>query len=379
MPNVTKEDYADPYQILEAMRYKTLDRWSYILSYEEYLNQITGTFVGHGFRIGLDDSGNARIAMVYSNSSLYSSGVRRGWIVKTINNTAIAPILLSSDWEAYSTLIGASEAGITNTFVFTKPDGNDVTISATKSAFQINTVLLSDTLHLSNGITGHLVFDQFFAPAPEELIEAFTFYKTSGIKDLILDLRYNPGGYFSIMQSLVSYIAGNTVQGKLLLAFQYNDKHQDANVSFPFLSTSYDVSLPRLVVITSRSTISASETLINSLKPYIDVVTIGDTTNGKPTGMNEWNLFNKYYVYPVTVKVVNSQGYGDFFDGIAPDQVVSDDISRDFGDKNELCLKEAIYYLENNTFSGKSGAEFKRYPQFSENQGRQVNGLIFER
>src|SRR5450759_5132224 len=89
MPTVTKEDYPDPYKLLDAMRYKTLDRWSYILTAEEYNAQMTGTFVGHGFRIGFDGT-NARIAMIYSNSPLYAQGVRRGWIVKTINGTAIA-------------------------------------------------------------------------------------------------------------------------------------------------------------------------------------------------------------------------------------------------------------------------------------------------
>ena len=52
MPAVTKEDYKDPYELLEAMRYKTLDRWSFVADYDEFVAQMTGTFVGHGFRIG---------------------------------------------------------------------------------------------------------------------------------------------------------------------------------------------------------------------------------------------------------------------------------------------------------------------------------------
>src|ERR1035437_667865 len=97
MPAVTKENYADPYTLLEAMRYKTLDRWSYILTGDEYNAQVNGTFVGHGFRIGLDEAGNARIAMIFTNSPLYANGVRRGWIVKKINGVDLAPILIQND------------------------------------------------------------------------------------------------------------------------------------------------------------------------------------------------------------------------------------------------------------------------------------------
>lgn len=95
-----KGNYNDPYELMDAMRYKTIDRWSFVMDYDKFVATMQqGTFVGHGFRIGLDNTGNARIAMIYSNSPLYANGVRRGWIVKKINNTDIAPILLSGeDW-----------------------------------------------------------------------------------------------------------------------------------------------------------------------------------------------------------------------------------------------------------------------------------------
>lgn len=369
MPQVTeatKGNYKDPYELLEAMRYKTLDRWSYILTAEEYNAQTTGTFVGHGFRIGVDNSGNACIAMIYKNSSLYANGVRRGWIVKKINNTDVAPLLIAGDAATYSKLIGASEAGITNTFVFKRPDGSEVTISSTKSSFTMNTVLLSETLHLSSGVTGHLVFESFFPPASEELATAFAFFKANNIKDLILDLRYNSGGYTTIAQTLASYIAGNTQQGKVFAKLQYNDKHQTSNFSYTFKTTTSSLALTRLVVITSRATASASEDVMNGLKPFVNVVSIGDTTNGKPTGMNEFNIGKKYYIYPITFKVVNSQNQGDFFEGIFPAKVLPDDISHDFDSREEQCLKEAINYLETGSISTKSMVPFKRFPQFSE-------------
>jgi carboxyl-terminal processing protease len=382
MPAVTKEDYPDPYTLLDAMRYKTLDRWSYILTAEEYYAQMTGTFVGHGFRIGFDGT-NARIAMIYSNSPLYAQGVRRGWIVKSINNTLLAPVLqLNDGGEAYSTLIQPSVAGVINSFVFTKPDGTELSISSTKASFTMNTVLLADTLRLSSGVTGHLVFDSFFNPAPSELATAFTYFQSMGIKDLILDLRYNSGGDLYIAQTLASYIAGNARQGITFAKLSYNDKHQDENMTIPFktISNSLSLTTSRIVVITTRSTASASEDVMNSLKPFFNVVTIGETTNGKPTGMNGWNIENTYFMFPVTFKVVNSQGQGDFFAGFAPDKPTADDITRDFKDRQELCLKEAIYYLETGSLSStKSLGSPVRYNQFSEKPEWMNNAIIMSK
>jgi len=381
MPTVTKEDYPDPYKLLDAMKYKTLDRWSYILTAEEYNAQMTGTFVGHGFRIGFDGT-NARIAMIYSNSPLYALGVRRGWIVKTINGTTVAPILQRNDGPAYSALIQPSQAGITNAFVFTRPDGTDLSISSTKASFTMNTVLLADTLMLSSGKTGHLVFDSFFNPAPTELANAFAYFQSIGIKDLILDLRYNSGGDLLIAQTLASYIAGNARQGITFAKLSYNDKHQVENMTIPFKTSPYSLSLPtlRLVVITTRSTASASEDVMNSLKPFFNVVTIGDTTNGKPTGMNGWDIENTYYMFPVTFKVVNSLENGEFFGGFAPAKVLADDITRDFNDRQELCLKEAIHYLETGSVStAKSLGSPVRYKQFSEKPEWMNNAIIMSK
>jgi carboxyl-terminal processing protease len=381
MPTVSKNDYPDPYKLLEAMRYQKLDRWSYILTTEEYDAQTNGTFVGHGFRIGFDGT-DARIAMIYSNSPLYAQGVRRGWIVKTLNGTALAPVFQSKDWyTTYSALIQPSQAGITNTFVFKRPDGSEVTITSAKTSFTMNTVLLYETLNLTSGLTGHIVFESFFNPAPTELANAFAYFQSAGIKDLILDLRYNSGGDLYIAQTLASYIAGNSKAGVTFAKLSYNNMRQSYNMTIPFKTTSYAVSLssPRLVVITTRSTASASEDVINSLKPFYNIVTIGDTTNGKPTGMNGWPVANKYFMFPVTFKVVNSDGQGDFFDGFIPTKLLTDDIAHDFNDRNELCLKEAIHYLETGSVSTtKSLGTVERYPQFSERPEWMNNAIIMK-
>jgi len=110
-----------------------------------------------------------------------------------------------------------------------------------------------------------------------------------------------------------------------------------------------------------------------ALYPKISVVSVGDTTAGKPTGMNAWPCGKKYFFLPVTFAL------GDYFDGFAPDKLANDDITHDFDDRNEACLKEAILYLETGAFSGKRADVFKRSVQFSEKPSWMNNAFIRER
>jgi C-terminal processing protease CtpA/Prc len=383
MPVVTKTDYKDPYTLLTAMEYKTLDRWSFIQTYAQYIAQSTGSFVGHGIQMGMDPSNQVRIAQIYSNSPLYTKGVRRGWIVKKLNGTPLAPIFLANDATAYSNLIGASTAGITNTFLFQTPAGKDSTISSTKTSFTLNTVILADTLHLKSGITGHLVFDQFIPPSNQELQSAFTYFSQNNIKDLIVDLRYNGGGDLSVLTNMASYVAGSTKFNTPFLTLTFNDKNAAANQSFPFVSVAAPLSITRLVVITTRGTASASEDFINGLKPSFDVKTIGDTTNGKPVGMYGFGYpshLPNYIFWPITFSLVNSAGQGEFYKGFAPLKYVPDDVTHDWNDRNEACLKESIYYLEHGNVSTKSLA-VKQQPTivFSEKSAKSNNAYILKR
>jgi C-terminal processing protease CtpA/Prc len=381
MPVVVDTAYKDPYTLLDAMRYKTLDRWSFVQTYDEYLATSTGSFVGHGISMGLDSlTQTVRIAQIYTRSPLYSKGVRRGWIVKKLNGTDLAPVFIAKDAVTYNSLIGTSTAGITNTFLFQTPEGKDSTIVSTKAAFTLNTVILADTLHLKTGITGHLVFDEFIPPSNADLQTAFAYFSLNNINNLIVDLRYNGGGDLSVLQNMASYVAGAAKFNTTFLTLTYNDKNTQYNVSYPFKTVSYPLTISKLIVITTQGTASASEDFINGLKPVLDVTTIGTTTNGKPVGMNGFLYKTDYAFFPITFNVVNSAGEGDFYKGFAPAKFVIDDITHDWNNRNEACLKEAIYYLENGTVSAKSLYlnQPKRTVVFQENPAKNNNAYIIK-
>lgn len=363
---LNKGNYKDPYELLEAMRYKAKDRWSYVNDYQVYLSEIQTGNIGHGITVGLDTAGLARIMQIDDQAPLYASGVRRGWIIKKVNGTDIAPFIAAGDIAGYYTVLGEKKTGVTNTFIFRKPDGTEVTISSAKESIIHNTVQLAEVLDLTSGKTGHLVFDSFTSATADELALAFSDFKSAGVKDLIIDLRYNSGGYLVTAQTLGSYIIGNSRQGDAFIKLVYNDKASQYNRAYSFQSTPYPLDLQRVVFITSRATAFTSEAVINGLKPYIDVVIIGDTTNGKPVGMNGWIIGKKYYMWPVTFKLLNSADAGDYFSGILPDIETIDDVTRDFNDPLEVSLKEAISWLE--TGGGTKNLRFyKRTPLLREN------------
>jgi carboxyl-terminal processing protease len=113
------------------------------------------------------------------------------------------------------------------------------------------------------------------------------------------------------------------------------------------------LNLDRVIVITSEQTCSASELVINCLKPFIDVVLVGSNTCGKPVGMIGYDLFDKH-ISPIEFKTVNADGEGDYFDGIPPTCDSEDDLMKQFGDEEESSLAEALNYVRNGSCTSDS-------------------------
>jgi carboxyl-terminal processing protease len=352
MPAVDKSKYTNPTDLLDAMIYAKRDKWSYIMSYNEYVSYFQeGQFVGYGVLFGAQSDTDIRIAFLYNESPLYLAGVRRGWRVLNINGTT-----LNSSSNITSLLSSTS-----NSFEFEKPDGTTVTASYSKTTLTVNTVLYRDTANINGTIVGHLVFESFIETSKAELDEAFAYFKNAGATELVLDLRYNGGGEVSIAQYLASLMNSSVTSGKVFLNFAYNKyvaKYNDT--TFDFLSPSNSLSLNRIFFITSRSTASASEAVINGLRPFFpnNIFLIGDTTDGKPVGMNVFAYTKMDYAFvPITFQLTNSEGYGGYFAGIPVDKVSSDDFTHDFGDKEEACFKQALYYISNGSFTSKKSKQ----------------------
>lgn len=180
--------------------------------------------------------------------------------------------------------------------------------------------------------------------------------KLKGVEELILDVRNNPGGYVATCIYLSSLIAPKEARGKLFCTYRYNDRISRINkektgeeYTFSYfkddaLTANRALSLERLYVLTGSRSASASELLINCLKPYMPVIVIGSTTTGKDVGMTPLSSrFCKYVLMPITFRTYNADGIPVPVTGIVPDFSCEEAaISGKIGDVNETLLSKAI-------------------------------------
>lgn len=355
MPNINPDNYPSVHHVLEALRYKSLDRWSFITTKQEieaYYQE--SKFIGHGFGSSYDNQGKLRISFVFNSVPLFQQGVRRSWIIHSINGTIIAG-------QSISQLLGPNNIGVSNTFVFQKPDGTLTSpITVVKDEVIMNNVLHSEVINTPAGKAGYIVFQGFTNPAVEELRQNFQTFLSEGVSDLILDLRYNGGGATSVANYLASSILSASNKGDVFFKYRFNDKKASENESDVFRETENNLGIPRLFVIATKGTASASELIINGLKPYIDVYVVGGDTHGKPTGMLAWT-YKDYAFVPVTFETVNANDEGAYYNGIPVDGPAEDDLSRGFGNPEESSLKEALHYIVNGSFSGIPGTKSQVY------------------
>ena len=276
----------------------------------------------------------------------------------------------------------------THTFVIKKKSTGDIkTIVMTSTNITKTPIQKVKTIATDTGKVGYFLFNDHIATAEKGLFDAITYLKSAEINDLILDLRYNGGGYLAIANQLSYMIAGPTAAaGKIFERMQFNDKHPATNPitgaainGIPFYSTTIGLSsminntpLPslklnngisgnnRVFIITGNDTCSASESIINTLIGLnIEVIQIGSKTCGKPYGFYPADNCGTTY-FTVQFKGINNKGFGDYADGFTPRTtanenanmamgcLIDDDLEYELGDENEKRIAAALYYRNSN-------------------------------
>lgn len=198
---------------------------------------------------------------------------------------------------------------------------------------------------------GYFYFDIFFGGnfIYGELDKLFTFFQKEEIKDLIVDLRYNHGGNGLMALSIANSIVPKAAEDKTFSRVINNNKYKILNYSLFLKPSANNLNLKRVFFITSPETASSSEILINALRAVMDVKIIGTNSNGKPFGFQPYQVGNNF-IFPVSFKNVNDKGFGEFYDGLPVDYEVVDDLTKDFGDIEEECLKVALTYIKTGQF-----------------------------
>jgi C-terminal processing protease CtpA/Prc len=377
-----------PDKYFESLLYTKEDRFSWIQEdYVELLNSLSGvnTEAGYDFNLLLMSENSSDvigfITYIKPGTPAEDAGLKRGNYFHKINGTQITV-------DNYSSLIAQTakphKLGVSVISGTTITGVEDVSLNVIEN-YAENPILLDTVYNISGKNIGYFVYN-FFArdkgdgsvAYEKELNDLFNKFKSEQIDELIVDLRYNSGGAVITTTALAGMISGQN-KTKIFYINEYNslvdgelrnyygnpdynksyfinsiDKYNDKNDviettpinSLSGLSTVY-------FIVTGRSA-SASELLINGLKPYMNVVLVGETTYGKNVG--SITIYeddpvkqkdNKWGMQPIIMKMSNAQGYSDYGNGFVPDTKISEPskenlIVKQLGDTDELLLKTTI-------------------------------------
>ena len=347
IPNLISSDYSSPNTYFEDLLVEQ-DKWSFIANLDQLMAYLTsGSYYGYGFDLKFEEGNDIpRVSLVYNESDLYDEGISRGWKLTEIDNQSINTMTVDQ--------INTAVAGSSNTFTFENNEGEVKTLSLTKKEMNQNSVIKRTIIHTENEKVAYLVFDSFLSSSEEELNEAFDYFKANGAEELVLDLRYNGGGSTYISNQLAGLITGNIFQGEIYSKTFHNESKTNENFTEAFYDQSSAYGFNRVFIITTSSTASASEMVINGLKPYLgeeNVILIGSTTHGKPVGMYVFEE-SKYdlAIVPISFSITNANDEGNYFEGISVDYEISDDLSHDFGDIDESNFRAALEYINQGNF-----------------------------
>ncbi len=372
------QSYADPNAVMVAIRAYSnepgytspVDKWSFGVLKTDW-NQLSGGIGStnnisvdgdFGFSVFFRVDGDLRVKLVERLSPAGIAGIQRGWRVTKINGSTNINIA-NADYIVNNVFYSA-----TSTFTFLKPDGTSVDITLNATTYPQQTVYLDSVYNIGAKTIGYMVMNSFLGDTAQintDLQNVMNNFSTKNVTDIVVDLRYNGGGYVSLQQKLADYLAPTSANNQLMMKETFNDKHQDYNTSLYFSKTG-PLNPNHVLFIVSQSTASASELLINNLKPYMTVKLVGPTeTDGKPVGFFPISA-GDWYVFPVSFRSTNSANSGSYFNGFTPDAIVDDGLDKNWGDVSESCLAEAIKYITTGTFIAQGPQQiFKEDPAVS--------------
>ncbi|MHA4847610.1 S41 family peptidase [Flavitalea antarctica] len=352
--NFNARSYTDPTKIMTAIRQysvepgftKPVDRWSFAMKKTEWDNVSSGIAGDFGIDVIFRGDGDLRVKSVEKESPAGKAGVRRGWRITKLNGSSN---MTSANSNAIVDAVFYSQSTV---FEFQKPDGTSMTSTLAATTYQQNPIFLDTVYTAGANKVGYLVFNSFLGDTSQiynSFQRIFSRFSGENVRDVIVDLRYNGGGYVSMQEKLANYLVRPSATGQLMMKEEFNKNYAKWNESINF-SKLGSLSPARVFFIVSNSTASASELLINNLKPYVDVKVVGPTpTYGKPVGYFPIGV-GDWYIFPVSFRSTNKDGQGNYFDGIPLDSKSADGVDKDWGNVQENSLANVLSYISSGNF-----------------------------
>ena len=374
--------FSSPRNLFNDLKFTEEDRFSWIVDdYNELLNSFQGVAKTNGVEFGiftLEEGGTEVFGIVryiLPNTDASSKNIKRGDLFFSVDGN---PLNIDN---FFNLLFDGSDSYTLNMAEISGSEivSNGIDIDLTKQEYTENPILIKKTIDVNGIKVGYLMYNSFTQNFDEQLNNAFGEFKANGISELVLDLRYNLGGNVDSAINISSMITGDFT-GDLFLRQQWNDKLQalfsDASLNEYFVdkligngATINSLNLNKVYVLAQGSSASASELVINSLDPYIDVIHIGKNTigknefsitlfdipecafvltndcNGNPNPTHTWAL------QPLVGRNANAFGFLDYAEeGLIPDIIFPEDIANFgvLGEIDEPLFARAIQHITGN-------------------------------
>lgn len=347
------------------------DRFSFALSTAEWqASSVAGVVQGYGVEFAVirnEAPRQVRVAYVLAGSPAAKAGLKRGDTLMTVQ-TAGKPSIDVVNTTDQNELAEVNRAlfepgsGERVSFQFARTGAPTQAVQLAAGEQQAQPVQLHDVLTNDRGDrVGYLAFNRFILPLEKPLIDAVRELQKQQVSEVVVDLRYNGGGYLYQSAQLAYMLADpNLTRNKVFERLQYSDKRaadtnsHDSLLRFQSITSGTsgtntragealpNLGLRRVYVLTGADTCSASESLINGLRGVdVEVIQIGNTTCGKPYGFRAHDNCGMSY-FPIEFVGVNDKNVGGFDDGFVPNCPAVDDFAHELGDRNESLLAAAL-------------------------------------
>ncbi|MCB1995912.1 MAG: peptidase S41 [Burkholderiaceae bacterium] len=325
------------------------DRYSYFGPTEDFQRFFgDGITRGYGlFVAGVEVEGRPdlplRIRFIEPQSDAATKGLLRGEQILSINGRSASEIIAADD---YDVLVPDNVGDQLQLVV--RGAGGDRSVTLVARDYALTPVTSASVVDSPLGRkVGYVVVKDMINQVDAPLDAAFAQFRAQGVTEVVLDLRYNGGGFVSTGATVASYVGGARTSNQTYVQLLYSDQHAASNRNVRFTAPANAVGLSRVYVLSGPRTCSASEQVINGLRGAgIDVVQIGDVTCGKPVGFNpqDGGCGQTYSV--VTFESVNARNEGRYFDGLVPQCDVADDLDHPLGSTAEGLLSAALSHAD---------------------------------
>ncbi|WP_249276564.1 S41 family peptidase [Sphingomonas baiyangensis] len=368
----TVEAYLD--SLTATARAQGRDRYfTYITSIaEENAFYQQGASAGFGFRLSYNEAADrVYVAESYEGTPALAAGIDRGAELVAIgtaenNLRSVGAIMASEGPGGVSAALGPSDPGVQRVIRFNEPTGTQRTVTIAKADYAIEPVSSRYGLRVIDDggrRVGYVNLRTFISPADPALRNAFAQLRAQGINDLIVDFRYNGGGLISIADLMGDLMGRDRAASDIWSRTVFRPEKASQNSTRFFNPQPQSVAPMRVAFIGTSGTASASELVINAMRPYLgtNAALVGTNTFGKPVGqigLDNAPCDDRLRV--VALKVDNANGQGDYYQGLAPVMErtcqAPDDLSRPLGDPQEASTRAALDFLAGGQCTGIAGA-----------------------